>query len=86
MYYNFTITGLSVAVALIVGTIELVSILHDKLQLADPVTGAITRLSLDNVGFLIAGTFVAVWAIAIGYWHLAKVEQRWGAVSDSGRE
>src|SRR5574340_928646 len=73
VYYNITITGLSVAVALIIGTIELVSILHDKLGPTDPVTGVITSLSLDDVGFLIVGIFVGIWAIAIVYWHLAKV-------------
>ncbi|TQF68899.1 HoxN/HupN/NixA family nickel/cobalt transporter [Rhodococcus spelaei] len=77
VYYNITVTGLSAAVALIIGTIELVTILHDRLGLTDPVTGTITNVSLDNVGFLIVGTFVAVWAVAIGYWHLAKVEERW---------
>ena len=33
VYYNLTITGLSVAVALLIGTIELVGVLHDKLGL-----------------------------------------------------
>ncbi len=32
VYYNITITALSVAVALIIGTVELVSILTDKLS------------------------------------------------------
>ena len=36
VYYNITITGLSVAVALIIGTIELVSILADKLSASPP--------------------------------------------------
>src|SRR6185437_2455945 len=38
VYYNLAITGLSVAVALLIGTIELVTVLHDKLDLTDPVT------------------------------------------------
>jgi high-affinity nickel-transport protein len=90
VYYNLTITGLSVAVALIVGTIELVSILHDKLGLEDAVTDRIAGLDLDNVGYLIVGLFVIVWAVAIAYWRLAKVEQRWATVSNqrcrSGRD
>ncbi|WP_371483807.1 HoxN/HupN/NixA family nickel/cobalt transporter [Kitasatospora sp. NBC_00315] len=77
VYYNLTITGLSIAVAFLIGTIELVSVLHDKLDLTDPVTGWISDISLDNVGYVIVGLFVVVWACALGYWRMAGVERRW---------
>ncbi|GHC32640.1 HoxN/HupN/NixA family nickel/cobalt transporter [Streptomyces cinnamoneus] len=79
VYYNLTITGLSIAVAFLIGTIELVGVLHEKLGLDDPVSGWIAGLNLDNVGFVIVGLFVVVWAIALAYWRLAKVEQRWAS-------
>ena len=78
VYYNLTITGLSVAVSLFIGTIELVSVLHDRLRLDDPVTGWVAGLDLGNVGFIIVGMFVGVWLLAIGYWKLTAVEDRWG--------
>jgi high-affinity nickel-transport protein len=84
IYYNLTITGLSVAVALLIGTIELVGVLHDRLHLTDPVTGRISGLNLNNVGFLVVGLFVVVWSVAIGYWRFAKVETRWAAPKDTG--
>jgi len=77
VYYNLTITGLSIAVAFLIGTIELVGILHDRLNLTDPVTGWISNVDLNNVGFVIVGLFVLVWACALGYWRIAKVEHRW---------
>nr|WP_303715576.1 hypothetical protein [Kutzneria buriramensis]WKX16128.1 hypothetical protein Q4V64_18095 [Kutzneria buriramensis] len=77
IYYNLTITGLSVAVALVIGTISLVGVLHDKLDLRDGVTGWIAGFDLGNVGYIIVGLFIAVWAAALSYWHLAKVEHRW---------
>ncbi|HEY4459303.1 MAG TPA: HoxN/HupN/NixA family nickel/cobalt transporter [Pseudonocardiaceae bacterium] len=77
VYYNITITGLSVAVALIIGSIELVGVLHDDFDIVDPVTTWISGLNLNNVGFFIVGLFVVVWAGAIGYWRLGKLEQRW---------
>ncbi|WP_037601939.1 Nickel transporter NicT [Streptacidiphilus rugosus] len=77
VYYNLTITGLSIAVAFLIGTIELVGILHDQLNLTDPVSGWISGIDLNNVGFVIVGLFVVVWAVAIGYWRLARVEHRW---------
>jgi high-affinity nickel-transport protein len=78
VYYNLTITGLSIAVAFLIGTIELVGVLHDQLGLDDPVSNWISGVNLNNVGFVIVGLFVAVWACALVYWRLAKVEHRWG--------
>ncbi|GAA1897274.1 HoxN/HupN/NixA family nickel/cobalt transporter [Streptantibioticus ferralitis] len=77
VYYNLTITGLSIAVAFLIGTIELVGVLHDQLNLNDAVTNWISGIDLNNVGFIIVGLFVVVWACALGYWRLAKVEHRW---------
>jgi high-affinity nickel-transport protein len=78
VYYNVTVTGLSVAVALVIGTIELLTVLHDRLGLTDAVTGWVAGLDLDAVGFVVAGLFAVVWAVAVGYWRLARVEERWG--------
>ncbi|RKS75510.1 high-affinity nickel-transport protein [Motilibacter peucedani] len=79
IYYNLTITGLSVAVAMLIGTIELVGVFHEQLGLEDPVTGWVAGLDLQHVGYTVAGLFVVVWAVAIGYWKLAAVEARWEA-------
>ncbi|HEX5403376.1 MAG TPA: HoxN/HupN/NixA family nickel/cobalt transporter [Pseudonocardiaceae bacterium] len=77
-YYSITITGLSVAAALIIGSIELVAVLHDDLGFGDPVTTWIAQLNLNNVGFGVVGMFVVVWAAAIGYWRFAKLDHRTG--------
>lgn len=80
VYYNISITGLSVAVAFLVGTIELISVLHDNAGWVNPVTTWITDINLNNVGFIVVGLFVLTWAAAIGYWRIAKVEDRWTPV------
>jgi high-affinity nickel-transport protein len=77
VFYNLAITGLSIAVAFFIGTIELVGVLHDKLDLRDDVTGWIAGVDLGKVGYIIVGLFVVVWAAAVAYWKVAKVEQRW---------
>ncbi|MEP6979218.1 MAG: HoxN/HupN/NixA family nickel/cobalt transporter [Nakamurella sp.] len=79
IYYNLATTGLSVAAALLIGGIELISILHDKAGFTDPVTGAIAGLDLQNVGYLLVGLFVLTWAVAVGYWKYGRVEERWTA-------
>jgi nickel/cobalt transporter (NiCoT) family protein len=79
VYYNLTVTGLSVAVALIIGSIELIGVAHDQLGFVNPVTDWISNLDLNNVGFVIVAAFVVVWAAAIAYWKIARVEHRWQA-------
>jgi len=77
LYYNITITGLSVAVALIVGTIELLSVLADRLSLSGGVWDAVAGLDLNVVGYVIFGVFVATWAIALAVWRFGHIEERW---------
>jgi high-affinity nickel-transport protein len=77
IYYNLTVTGLSVAVALVIGTIELVGVLRSKLDWTDPVSGWIASVGLNGVGFVLVGLFVLVWGASLAYWRLGRVEQRW---------
>ena len=77
VYYNLTVTGLSVAVALLIGAIELVAVLHDAAGWSNRFSDTISAIDLNNVGFLVVALFVVVWAGAIGYWRLARVDERW---------
>jgi len=79
VYYNLTTTGRSVAVALIIGGVELISVLHDKAELSDPVTTWIAEITLDDIGYLIVAVFLLVWAGSFLYWRFSDVEQRWTA-------
>src|SRR3954447_16463989 len=79
VYYNMTVTALSVAVALIIGTVELVSILTDKLDITSGPLAAIGGLDLNYVGFVIVGLFVAPWAIALLVWRYGRIEEKWDA-------
>jgi nickel/cobalt transporter (NiCoT) family protein len=79
VYYNITITGLSVAVALIVGTVELMSILADRLSLTGGIWDFASNLDLNLVGYFIVGLFVVTWAVALAIWHFGRIEERWSA-------
>jgi nickel/cobalt transporter (NiCoT) family protein len=76
-----SITGLSVTVALLIGTIELISVLHDDLGLVDPVTSWVSDIDLNNAGFAIVGLFVLTWLCAVMYWKVVGIEKRWQTVS-----
>jgi len=77
VYYNITITGLSVAVALIIGTIELLSIAAEKLSLTGGFWQWVAGIDLNVVGYIVVGLFVATWAIAMAIWRFARIEERW---------
>jgi high-affinity nickel-transport protein len=79
VYYNITITGLSVAVALIIGTVELISILTDKLDIRTGPLAAIGNLDLNYVGYVIVGLFVLTWVVALAVWRFARIEDKWSA-------
>ena len=79
LYYNMTITALSVAVALIVGTIELLSVLADRFSLHGGIWDFATNLDLNLVGYFIVGLFVVTWAVALAVWRYGRIEERWTA-------
>ncbi len=80
MYYNLVVTGLSVAVALIIGTVEIVVLLGERLQLHGAFWDRIAAIDLNSVGFIIVGLFVATWAVSTAVWKYGRVEQRWARV------
>lgn len=83
IFYNLTVTGLSIVVALLVGSIELLSILHDDLDWDDPITSWISGIDLNDAGLAIVVLFAVTWISAVTYWKLADVEARY-QVTDAG--
>ncbi|MFJ7244421.1 HoxN/HupN/NixA family nickel/cobalt transporter [Kitasatospora sp. NPDC098652] len=79
IYYNLTITGLSVAIALIIGTVELLALLADKLALRGGFWDWISALDLNTVGFAVVALFVVTWVLALLVWKFARIEQRWNS-------
>jgi high-affinity nickel-transport protein len=79
LFYNITITGLSVAVALIIGTIELMSVLAEKLTLTGGVWDFVSNLDLNLVGYAVVAMFVLTWVVALSVWRFGRIEERWTA-------
>lgn len=77
VYYNITVTGLSVAVALIIGSIELISILVDKVPITSGPLVAVGGVDLNHVGYGIVGLFVVTWVVALAVWRFAGIEDKW---------
>ncbi|MDO0909484.1 HoxN/HupN/NixA family nickel/cobalt transporter [Streptomyces sp. DT2A-34] len=79
VYYNLTVTGLSVAVALLIGTVELLALLADRLALHGPFWSWITGLDLNTAGFVVVGLFAVTWIVALLVWRIGRIEERWAA-------
>ncbi len=77
VYYNIAITGLSVFVALYIGTLELMQVLTTQLHLTGGLWNYAANFNINQAGMVIVAIFVGVWVIALGYWRFGKVEERW---------
>jgi len=67
IYYNMTITLVSVVVAVVIGSIEALGLLSDQLALKGPLWDVIGNLNdhFGTLGYIIIGIFVASWALSV---------------------
>ena len=77
VFYNITVTAISVAVALIIGTIELAGAVAEQAGITSGPVSAIADIPLDYAGYAIVGLFAVAWAVALLVWRIARVEERW---------
>ena len=80
IYYNITVTMLSVVVALAIGTVELFQVASMKLGLSGGVWDTLNGLDFETLGYAIVGLFLVMWATSVAVWKLRRIEDRWGAM------
>ncbi len=76
IYYNITITGLSVFIAVFIGAVELLGLLAEDAHLGGSWKW-VENFNINTAGFVIVGVLVVTWVVALSIWHLGKIEQRW---------
>src|SRR5690242_9190849 len=77
VFYNITVTALSVAVALLIGGVELIGLLAEKLEITSGPLGWVASINLDYVGYGIVALFAVTWIAALALWRFGRIEQRW---------
>src|SRR5215471_4313425 len=77
VYYNLVITGLSVAAAFLIGTIEILGVLTAELHLHGLFWDFLADFDINRAGFVIAGLFAVTWVTALAIWHWGRIEHRW---------
>jgi nickel/cobalt transporter (NiCoT) family protein len=84
VYYNLTITGLSVFVAFFIGTIEILGLVGQQAHLAGGFWVFMAGFNINKAGFVIAGVFVITWVIALAIWRFGQIEEKWDAAMIKG--
>jgi nickel/cobalt transporter (NiCoT) family protein len=85
VYYNITITALSVAAAFLIGTIELLGLLPSEINLRGAFWNFMANFNINTAGFIIVGMFVVTWMLALAIWRFGRVEERWDAAAMRAR-
>jgi high-affinity nickel-transport protein len=79
VFYNITITSISVAVALLIGTIELIGVVADQAEISSGPLRVIADIPLDYAGYAIVALFLGSWIVALAVWRFGRIEERWSA-------
>jgi high-affinity nickel-transport protein len=80
VYYNISVTSLSVAIAWMVGGVELLQVLAAKLSLHGAFWRLLESLDLGRLGYLVVALFVLTWLLSITLWKTRRFEQRWSSL------
>jgi high-affinity nickel-transport protein len=86
VYYNLTITGLSVFVAFFIGTIEILGLIGQEANLGGSFWTFFGNFNINTAGFFIVGVFVLTWAVALLIWRFGRIEAKWDAAAQQARE
>ena len=73
IFYNITSTGLSVAVALVIGTVELLQVLMRMMDAHGPILDFIARFDLGVLGYYIVGMFLLAWGLSAVMWRYSNI-------------
>src|SRR5438105_8875868 len=85
-FYNLTITGLSVFVAVFIGGVEVLGLIAQNAGLSGTFWSFLAGFNINKAGFVVVGVFVVTWAVALAVWHLGKIEQKWEAAAEGPQD
>lgn len=81
IFYNLATTSLSIAVALVIGSIELLQVFINLLDLRGRFFDVVAAIDFGALGYLIVGLFLLSWALSVALWKFGRLEERYGAVT-----
>ena len=78
IYYNITVTSLSVTVALAIGSVELLQVFATKFGLDTGFWAYLNALDFEKLGYVVVGLFLVTWAGSVVIWKARRIDERWG--------
>ncbi len=72
IFYNLATTALSVAVALLIGTVELLQAAIKLLHLKGPAPDFIDTLDFGALGYAVLALFLLAWCGSVAYWKIGR--------------
>jgi nickel/cobalt transporter (NiCoT) family protein len=84
IFYNVTITGVSVGVALLIGSVELLQVFVNTLGLHGAFYDGVAQLDFGGLGCVIVGLFLLAWGSSVMVWKFRCMEERYGAAGAPG--
>ena len=77
LYYNITITSVSVLVALIVGGIETLGLMQGEFNLSGPFWAPIASLNnnFGLLGYVIIGIFMVSWIVSVAFYKFKRYDE-----------
>ncbi len=86
IFYNLATTGLSAAVALLVGSIELLQVFVNVLDLHGRFFDYVAGLDFGSLGYLIVGLFLLAWSLSVAVWKFGRLESRYASQAPHGHD
>jgi high-affinity nickel-transport protein len=81
LYYNMSITMISVVIALFIGCVEGLQVISQQTGASGGVWALANRLQLADLGFVIVGTLAGCWVLSMLVYRLRGYDALDGAVS-----
>jgi high-affinity nickel-transport protein len=79
VYYNLTVTVISVIVALLIGSVEILQVIASELGFRGAFWDWIGTLDFETIGFLIIAVFVLSWLISLSYWKYGRLDEKYNS-------
>jgi len=74
LYYNLTVTAVSALIAIVIGGVEVLTLVADRFDLEGP-EWALLRAASGQIGFLVLGVFAVAWVVSVVVYHVAGYDR-----------
>lgn len=81
LYYNFTVTSISVVGALTIGALSLIGVMIERFELSGGAWDFFAAIDLEFIGFAMVAIFALIFATSLAIWRFGDVERRLGSAS-----